>query len=190
MRLTDKSEFYRLSQQLLLGNRLRHWTYEEFLAEHPEDLPPLIGIRYKDGTRRSGTGLHTYGDALRLASQTLDKSILQFDEGAPHQRLTLQGELTTDTRGLYLRYSRHQLHQRELWKLDDQLYEIGTTCVSHARGLLATSLLQVYLDPISRETINEILAAYDDCVVEFSTFSRPVGVLGWNTLIWEVRTGW
>ena len=76
--------------------------------------------------------------------------------------------------------------------------------VKYARGLKASAILQKYMDDLSWGILNEILGCqmgetntYGDPllnftfpVVEFASFDKPVGVLGHNSLIWEVRTNY
>jgi hypothetical protein len=202
--VADKAEFYQLSRQFVFGNRLRQWTWAEFRSRYnggsgnsnSEDnsdnssLPLVVGIRSASGSRRKLAGKYPLACAWAIAKQApLDeRDQLFFDEGAPHRYLTLQGEVLTDHQGLYLRYSHAKLHQRRLWEADAARHWLQPALVFHARGLQASLLLRRYLDDMSLECINTILAEYADAIVEFSAFSKSVGVLGWNSVIWEVRT--
>jgi len=198
----SKSEFYALSRRLLVGNRLRQWKWEQFLDLYEQGLlPPIIGIRFSDGLRRPATGLYPLAKAYTFGKTLADEGLVSnalFDEGAPHEYLTLQGEIMASDHGLELRYSHAQIHQRMLW-LEEAT---NGTLISHAHGLRASMLLQKYLDPASWDTVNDILscqlgventwgnevANFEYPIIEFSTFSRPLGELGTNTLIWEIRT--
>jgi hypothetical protein len=196
--LASKAEFYELSRRMITGNRLRQWAWEEFQALYQQNkLPPVIGIRYKDGVRRPATGLYPLAKAYDMGKTLLGEGLL-FDEGAPHEYLTIQGEVMASHRGLELRYSHAQIHQRILWLEDNTNGGI----VHHAYGLRASALLQLHMDDASWETLNGILACQlgetntwgDDVInfrypiIEFAVFSIGVGVLNTNTLFWEVRT--
>ena len=57
----------------------------------------------------------------------------------------------------------------------------------HADGLMALGLLKCYLDDPSYDNMMNLLDEYPDHVVEFTAFSRGMGVLGWASCVWEVR---
>ena len=232
--ITTKQEFYKLSRQLLLGNILRQWTWDEFIAQcrlrtwgEPHDLPAngVVGVRHvrQSFTNKGNSGLLEIDDAIEYGLKTPDKQNLLFDEGAVHDCLTIQGEVMATEHGLYVRYSHLQCHQRTLWHIAQHgLYGL-TPCqlphnfhiltrrqrrgldnhvVLHAQGLQAVGLLQKYMDDRSWDMLNQILGCQVDEVntfgdqtlnftypiVEFACFDRPIGVLGWNALFWEVRT--
>ena len=190
--IQSKAHFYELSRRLLLGNRLEQWTSREFVERFRiGTLPPVVGMRHvataftKRGASRLISGKQAYWIALG------ENEKIRFDTAAPHDHLTFQGEVAATERGLDLRYSYMQIHQQRLWELD------APGAVQYATGLRASALLQKYMDPPSWDKLNEILSCQLDGdaelnftypIVEFSCFDIPVGVLGWNTLVWEVRT--
>lgn len=224
--LSNKQEFYFYSRKLLLGNILTQWSFEEFeqlFLNTPEKLPKIVGVRHvrKAFTNKGNSGLMKRQQAYDYAKQTPDKENLLFDEGAVHHQLTIQGEVTATERGLYVRYSHLQCHQRTLWYID----QFGVTglsghqlpcnpeiltlqertsggVVKHAFGLQASHLLRHYMDPSSWEGVNEILSGQEGLynsfgeefpnfrrpVIEFACFSKEIGVLKRNSLVWEVRT--
>ena len=229
--IESKQEFYKYSRQLLLGNILTNWTFEEFeklYKETPEVLPKVVGVRHvrKAFTNKGTSGLFKRDAAYKYGLDTPDKVNILYDEGAVHDRLTIQGEVMASPQGLYLRYSHLQCHQRALWAIDanglvglkrHQLphnlppgYPRGRGgakngyrgVVSHAFGLRASAILQKYMDTPSWECLNSILACQHGPVnswnepfpnftwpiVEFASFSSSIGVLGWNSLVWEVRS--
>lgn len=97
-------------------------------------------------------------------------------EMAPHEVTLLQGEVMRGPRGLEL-----------LWTTDPQPMRDALRASSQVSyGLVVRQLLEA-MDAVSREWLDYLLDAYDGHVVEFSTFGRRCGILGWNTLIWEVR---
>ena len=64
---------------------------------------------------------------------------------------------------------------------------LTTPYASHLDGLRAKLKLQHYMDAVSWDWLQEIFDTFPNSVVEFSTFSCPVGHLGWNTAFWEIR---
>lgn len=212
--IENKQEFYRLSRSRQLGNCLQQWSWAEFVSimrTCPEDLPEVVGVRHvrQAFTKQAVSGLMTRGQALSYGHGVPDAccSIL-IDEGAVHDNLTLQGEIMATENGLYTRTSTLQVHQRVLWQIDQNgLNDIipdrwphnwrtlspkqiaGTMpVVQHHFGLQATLLLKRYMDDMSWTAINDILNEYHYPIVEFACFRRPLGLLGWNSVIWEVRT--
>lgn len=256
--IETKQEFYALSRKLLLGNILRQWTWTGFCRQlekrdlsEPHDLPAngVVGVRHvrQAFTNKGNSGLMRLEEAFQYGIKTPDKHNLLFDEGAVHDRLTIQGEVMADERGLYVRYSHLQCHQRTLWHIAQhgvkglksyqlphnldtlttrQKRGLDNHVVLHARGLQASALLQKYMDVDSWDVLSNIVSCQHDnfkgslaiqrCpflfpwekeglrrtgntygdkllnfvhpIVEFACFDRPIGVLGWNTLFWEVRT--
>jgi hypothetical protein len=231
--IQSKAEFYQLSRANLLGNRLKQWTWKEFIDAYRAglELPEIIGVRHVRVafTNKGTSGLMPLDEAMTYGEAQLDKGNLLFDEGAVHGDLTIQGEVSATERGLYVRYSHLQCHQRTLWHLDqveklaglskhqiphnweDYFYAFGGNPVNapayrplvlHAFGLEASILLQKYMDDHSWEMLNSLLGcqlgennSYGDPVlnftypvVEFACFNKPIGVFGWNTLFWEIRT--
>lgn len=212
--IADKQEFYRLSRSLQLGNILQQWTWAEFestMVTCPDSLPEVVGVRHvrKSFTHKGVSGLMYRQGALAYGRGVVDRATSIFiDEGAVHGNLTIQGELMTTEQGLYVRYSSLQVHQRTLWHIDQfglkglkkfQLphnLHIMTAdqkagrkpVVQHAFGLKASALLKTYMDHTSWDKVHEILHNFHYPVIEFACFNRPLGLLKWNTLIWEVRT--
>ena len=189
----------------MLGNRLEQWTFEEFeklYLETPEVLPKIVGVRHvrKSFTNKGNSGLFKRDKAYHYGLDTTDKENLLFDEGAVHDHLTIQGEVMATERGLYLRYSRLQCHQRTLWHIDQfglyglephqmphnweaimtakQAYGLESGVVKHVFGLRASMILQKYMDDRSWDNLNEILG----CQIgetntrgsEFPNFTYPI----------------
>lgn len=223
--IPNKQYFYSLSKKLLLGNRLQQWTFKEFedlFLNNPSQLPYIVGIRHvrQSFTNKGTSGLYQRGQAYEYGKKISNQNDLLYDEGAVHGNLTLQGEIQATERGLYLRYSFLQCHQRTLWHIDQngleglEKHQIphnirnwywggshGFQFVQHAWGLKASSILQEYMDDPSWQKLNEILACqlgeenswgdpvlnFSHPTVEFASFNKPIGVLGWNSVFWEVR---
>lgn len=214
--IESKQHFYSLSRKLLLGNILNQWNwavFEKTYAKNPSSLPEIVGVRHvrQAFTNKGISGLMTrteayaYGMALPVPERY--NNIL-IDEGAVHDRLTIQGEIMGSDQGLYVRYSSLQCHQRTLWHIDqnglrglrqyqlphnlssmsDKQKKGSEPVVLHAFGIRASALLQTHMDPSSWDKLNEILQDFHYPVVEFACFKGVLGQLKWNTLFWEVRT--
>lgn len=57
----------------------------------------------------------------------------------------------------------------------------------HKEGIDAKALLLRRLDDPSWDAMQELVAQYPGCSIEFSTYTTLYGSEGWNTLFWEVR---
>lgn len=183
--IEDKQEFYALSRAGLLGNTLTQWTWAEFARRYnvePKGLPEVVGVRHvrRAFTKAAVSRLMGRDEAYRYGWQLGAEAhdTLLIDEGAPNDRITIQGEITSTEYGLYLRYGYDKVHQRTLW----------TEATQHAFGIFASGLLQRYMDPSSWDLVNEIFQQFEYPIIEFTCFDRAVGQLKWNTLFWEVRT--
>lgn len=187
-RIETKQDFYKLSRKLLLGNILTQWTWEQFLTQcrartcdQDHELPTngIVGVRHVRlaFTNKGTSGLMKIDDAIEYGLMTPDKENLLFDEGAIHGRLTIQGEVMADERGLYVRYSNLQVHQRTLWHIDhmgikglkkfqlpfnvhiltDDQKTGKAPVVKHLHGLRAVGLLKNYMDATSWDKLTELL---------------------------------
>jgi hypothetical protein len=227
--IETKQDFYKLSRKLILGNILRQWTWDQFWMQCHlrknniiHDLPSngMVGVRHvrKSFTNKGTSQVMKIEEASELGLKSSDQENLLFDEVAPHENLTIQGEVMAGEKGLYVRYSDLQVHQRVLWQIDQcgisGLPAFQLPCnmhiltmdqrqgkspiVRHIEGIRAVLLLKQYMDVMSFEKLSDLLSCQLDGsneefnfkypIVEFACFSKPVGVLKWNTLFWEVRT--
>jgi len=182
--IKTKGEFYRLYNRLALGNMLRNWTLAEWAAfdrsgEYPVDV---IAARC---TSTAGAPMRydlRPQDALSWVRETckaqgIAPGAYQLAELAADHINTLQAELMRTEDYLYLRYTLFS-HKRMRDCISDSL---------HVSGLRALGLLKLYMDPPSYDFTMDLLDRYPDSVVEFCCYEKSVGVLGWNTLFWEVR---
>ncbi len=84
----------------------------------------------------------------------------------------------------------------------EQIAGLEAGVVKHAWRLQASAILQKYMDDHSWQFLNELLSGqlgptntygsefpnFKYPVVEFAAFDIPVGIFGWSTVFWEVRT--
>lgn len=182
--IKTKEEFYRLYNQGLIGNMLRNWTFAEWAHFDVRQQFPVDVIAARCTTRagapmrydlRPQDALDWVMDISRR--EGLPQDAYQFAELAPDHMNTLQAELMRTDRYLYLRYTLHS-HKR----MRECIHES-----QHVDGLKALALLQAYMDAPSYDCTMDLLDRYPDSVIEFCCYERSVGVLGWNTLFWEVR---
>jgi hypothetical protein len=119
-----------------------------------------------------------------FSRQGASPSLFTFNESAPDDDLLIQGEvfrqniLDIAEHPPYLTYSSAKLPMRKALQQDSH----------HAYGIKALTILKHYLDPNSYADLEELWERFPSSVVEFSTYSRQLGIYPHrNTIIWEVR---
>jgi hypothetical protein len=174
----NKTDFYRRYLAGEFGNRPRTWgTWPEL---RDSDYKGLVTIR----DMQPGGPCHYYISSEDLRAGVIPDGVnlgrVRFNESMPDMLLTIQGNVWRDETGLRLDYSRlpdigHRQAVRQPW-------------MRHAAGLMALSLLHQFLTPSSLSDLYELWENYPDAVIEFSTYSVPVGTHPHrNTVFWECR---
>lgn len=179
MIIASKREFYRLWRAGVLGNRTGVWdNVEDALASGARE----IGFREVGKAGGGAWAKVPREDARRTARVWLNlgRSFV-CDDAVPNSRSTLQGEVCRTIRGLegYLAVG----------------YPIPPMRVAFAQGLnkhygyLETKmLLDRFMDPCSRNDLDDLLELYPDATIEFTCFNVNVGnIPGRNTIMWETR---
>ncbi|MBI4876585.1 MAG: hypothetical protein HY822_18260 [Acidobacteria bacterium] len=179
--LLTKLEFYAAYYRLALGNKVRTWEYDAFRRER---FDGLMGVRCKI----PGSPWMRYDLRRTAALRYVDRLVqrhgarhdwFQFSECAPDERVTLQGEVRRSARHLDLYATLHSGQRMR--------QALAGPSVFSVHGLAAAALLRTYMEPPALDSLWALWERYPGAVVEFSCYAVAVGVLGWNTLIWEVR---
>lgn len=183
MIIATKRDSYKLYEEGRFGNKLRTWnSLSELLSS---DFVGKVVMRYKGvagGAKYPFLGVHLSIDAAVETHRAWRKlgareTEIVFNEAAPDEKLLLQGELTLSTEHYSLFWSDEKTTMRSALSRGVQWH-----------GLRALHLLKSRMFPSSWEDLQVLLDDFPDSVVEFSTYSVPVGGLpGRNTVIWEVR---
>lgn len=178
-RVRTKQQMYRMLLEGCFGNRFRIWTSaEELRRAVAEGYDWLIGVRCAD---TPGAPYYHHlspeeGIALGASLERLGHRPVYY-EASPDQWIVLQGEVSREVGGLYLRYSTLKTHMRAALKQD-----------RHVMGVEARLILDHALSPASREDFEMLFQTYVDHVVEFTAYAVPVGDLpGRTACVWEVR---
>lgn len=178
--ISDKTESIRRWQAGEFGNLLLSWP--DLDAYKASGYSGDVVLRYK-GT--GGGGWCAYG----APQENVDATVAQWlQEGAERGRiyvnesqsdegLVIQGEVMRSADYFSLRYSTLKKKMRDALAEDQK----------HVGGLSAVLILRSCLDNASWEQLNHLFDVYPDSVIEFSTWDHPIGDMGWNTVIWEVR---
>lgn len=181
--IRDKETMRRLFMAGAFGNRWAAWSYLEYVM-HPE-IDVLVTLGYNG---RPGLRLPWYGvpvnreELLALADQWQDmgydkaRMVVWQTESLEYVR-RFQGEVMRDDCYLSL-----------LWTdVDATMRPALAVRTYHDTGLRAYGLLRQAMDAASWEALQSIWDRWPDAVVEFTCYDRGVGLLGHNTVFWEVR---
>lgn len=180
MKITTKKQFYKLHQRGAFGNRALAWnTKEDLIKSKWTGQICIRGI----GIPRNLTKYNIPQEELENAIETfIEKGVsiekLRFNQSMPDEALTIQGELKTTINHIDLTYSTIKEPMNAALKKEE----------IHISGLNAIMLLKQNLSPSSYADLQILLEKYPTSVIEFSSYSCPVGdTKGRNTVIWEVR---
>ena len=189
MKIRNKAEFFDLWEKGVLGNRTRLWRdpHDAYVWGSEQSCKNTSGIWLPEiGFReigKSGGGAWTKVPWACVPStssmwESLGRKFI-MDDGAPDNKRTLCGEIARTYRGLEGTLGVVQMPMREAMKKGLLLPRTGATVLA---------LLDKYMDPSSRDDLNDLLDLYPDATVELSCFTVDVGVIpGRNTIFWEVR---
>lgn len=186
MKISSKEEMYSLQRRSVLGNYLPSYTWDEFLEMKPKGN---FGFRHR---RKVGSSLFRRGMSEKQVAEyvrtlikageiSMEDVLISLDTSLVDSKRVLQGEVTRGLSfGLTLVYSR-------LFSTFTCREEMRQPDLTVLHGLRAYATLKTFLDAESYEWMMQLCDDYPDAVVEFTTFSCPVGAFGWNTIFWEIR---
>jgi len=182
MKVATKSDMLTLQAMGQLGNYLKTYPIEAIsqLTERPNAYF-TIQSRERDSPHfvpvAKGQELPTFVHLLVQAGQKLS-NIYFRDIPHPELNRTIQGEFCKLTTGYYLKFlTDSTCNLRDALK--DERVQI-------AEGLQAYLVVTTMLGDDSVSLL-DLLSTYPDATIEFTYFSRPVGVHNSPLLIWEVR---
>ena len=166
-----------------LGNRLRVWTLDAYLAS---SFGGRVTLRYLGG---AGGGPCLYdlrrgdvpGAVDRLLREGWRRELLTVNEGAPDDAILVQGEYLNDVLPGAVEgfaFSRVRLKMRDALRESREEWT----------GLRGRFLLRSLMTPSSWADYDALLSLYPGHVLEVSVYSRNLGDRpGRNALVWEVR---
>ncbi|MBT6819933.1 hypothetical protein HOA55_01110 [archaeon] len=175
-----KQEAYALFLGGFFGNKPQTWENYSRLME--DDFRGKVSIRSRAGMGRSRV---QYGVPTENVSEIVDglmkggicRDDLTFNESMPDEHLTIQGEVTRAPAGLWLHYSTAK----------DRMNTALAEAPKHANGFTAQQLLKDGMIGRDYMHLMDLMSEYPNDVVEFSSYSVPVGEEKTNSVIWEVR---
>jgi len=182
---TTKAENYELYHKGYYGNHLAFWpSLGAFLQDETWDQSRPVALRtsFTPGIQLPYYCVPTMPIAVGTIANEWESlgvplSAIVLNEIGPDEFIAIQGEVMLSINGMDLRYSTEKLLMRQALAKSQK----------HVSGLVAQQTLLAFLDPTSYDNLQRLFDDFPDAIIEFSTYSRPVGVLQNNTVIWEVR---
>lgn len=175
--IRTKAEFFRLWRLGVLGNSIRVW-------DQIADVAHVSHVGFREMAVAGGGEATIVPFALASATYQQWKSRgLRFvmDEACPNDLTTLCGEVAR-VPGLVMQ-GRLAIEPRCSMR---QANERGQ--LRNLTGAQIRRVVDCYMDPSSQDDLDQLLDLYPDAVVEFSCFTKDVGLLPHrNTIFWEVR---
>lgn len=173
----NKTTYYRLAENRLLGNSLRTWNHPDQVTQ----TQGVFGLRNTQGGGGRFVGPHDFETINSVYQQWesagFDMSRVIVSEGFERGIVVIQGEVQNSIRGIDLSYcTRDDLTCREAMRSP-----------SSASGAVAWRILRNHLTGVALDTMEFLLTAYPDSVIEFSTTRRSMGWASDTTVFWEVR---
>jgi hypothetical protein len=180
--IKDKPQMYKLYEAGAFGNRFRCWsTVGAWWRDH--DPTHRFNIRYKGHGWGKFVHYNITADELpRKCCEVIlegyspkDIHVTEGDYNATDRTLNAEASMM-DGLPIVL-YSTRPLVMREALAQRSRERE----------GPGALEFLKGYMDLKSYANLLRLFREYPNHVVEFTCYENAVGVLGWNTVFWEVR---
>lgn len=201
--IRTKKEFYRLYHAGRLGNTIRQWDWFDWrdLYLNEQDPKDVLGwavrvkipdnpyMRYEMDRQQCYTYAMELWNNHRIDPEKIQISELCWDFGPSSGRsnyLLLQGEFRRS--GGERRPPIHGLFTFDFYpEAERNRMRVSMQRAQEMEGLEAWTALKEACDAPSWEMIQDLLDEYPDDTIEFACYRGSVGVLGINTVIWEVR---
>lgn len=177
--IRNKAQFFELWKAGVLGNRTNLW---DSVYEAIEDRATSFGFRQIGKTGGGAwTRVNTPAEAIEVSNEwrSLGRKFI-VDDGCPDDKRILQGEICRTYKGMEgFLDTTSKLPMRQAIAAGHMKHCSYGTCIG---------LLNRYMDPSSRDDLDQLLELYPDAAIEFSCFSVNVGVFpNRKTIFWEVR---
>ena len=180
MSVGSKEDSFKLYEQGEFGNKLQTWDNLGLLLSG--DYDGEVTIRYASkygkwcayGVKQSDIRV----ELSRWEGEGADMSLTRFNESAPDNNLTVQGEFMEDSEHKYvLSYSTDKVKMRTAMRNPKELL-----------GGKALHFMQEHLSKESYRNLKRLLLSYPCAVIEFSVYDHYLGDTPENnTVFWEVR---
>ena len=179
--INSKQQSYSLMNRGIFGNTIGKWDLSP--QNYFSSMPDNTGVTVR--TNRAGGGFVKYVRYLGSREETLSEIAQQVSEA------------------LRLGYTNEEIYMTELMPAEEALLQgefhelygcqYNDTDKKHMREIVLNKWLPTRLIikqamcPRAYEHFMMLVEMFPMHVIEFSVYNVPVGNLGWNTMIWEVR---
>jgi hypothetical protein len=176
-----KTECYALYEAGFFGNKALTWaSYKEIFES---GWKGMVCMRSKRNIERRRVKYNIPLDRVpseirRWVEEGTPKNNIAFNQSMPDRSLLIQGEVCERGGDFYLTYTTIKKPMNLGLAEEEKV----------TSGLKAKIILQQTMSPSSYSDLEALLEIFPEAVIEFSTYSTPVGnINGRNTVIWEVR---
>ena len=182
-KILDKSECYLLYEAGIFGNKALTWkSYDEIIKSGWRDG---VCMRSKKGVARKevryNLKLEEVPEHIRQFRELgIAENMIGFNQSMPDEKLIIQGEVMYHNGLFWLLYSNVKKPMNRA--LAEKSEEVNGRCAQ--KTLIRNMNFDSYAD------LEKLLETFPTSVVEFSTYSIPVGnraITGRDTVFWEVR---
>ena len=189
--IKTKKDFYRLYQPYRLGNSIRQYAWDQWLQLYLSDEVPkdvfgwAVRVKIPDNPymRYEMTAQECHDYAFDLIEMSgLTSTDIQVSELAPDHKLILQGHVQRGTAFVHGEFVDTFFADPAKNRMRASMDRFRSM-----RGLAYWQKLRQAMDEPSFDQLREIWDEYPDSIVEYAVYSIPVGIMGINTIIWEVR---
>lgn len=177
-----KGDMYRRLHALEFGNIIRSWDTLEEMKASGTTQPFAIRTKVPGGAFQSYIPQADADTAvLNFLKAGYHLTELNFSEHFGYKDFALQGEVGYSVTGLSSKVTFSPKPMRDAFTLNEQIVHHG-----HFGSRM---LLNTYFDQVSLDNIESLFEKFPEHVIEFTcaTIGTKIGVLGWNTVFWEVR---
>lgn len=177
-----KDDMYRRLKNLEFGNIIRSWGTLEEMKASGTTQPFAIRTKVPGGAFLSyiaqADAEYAVEDFLHLGYKLTE---LIFSEHFGYEKFAIQGELCHSVHGLGAKVTFSPTPMRDAFTKNERIKYLG--------HFESRTLLNTYLDQASFDNMESLLENFPDHVIELTCarIGSKIGVLGWNTVIWEVR---
>ncbi len=179
-KITSKEISYQLYENGEFGNKLNTWTDVDSVLSDGYDgtVTMRYASKYGKWCKYNIKQSEIREELSRWNDEGADLALVRFNESAPDNKLTIQGEFVVDSEyGYIFSYSTDKVKMREAMALPDEL--IGNEALNLLRGHLSIE---------SNRNLKRLLDTYPAAVIELSVYDHFLGdIPGNNAVFWEVR---
>jgi len=187
VKICSKAESVRLYESGFFGNKGLTW---QTLADYYcSGYAGAVVLRYRDPVGGGGPcfydlhGPEMVRKAVKVAKRRgYDEKHIWINAQMPDHAIVAQGEYwVAETYSL----------APDLFYCSDEKHQMRValqTCSKHVSQVVADDVFRRHMTPAGWANFKWLREAFPGHVLEISLYNEPVGLLRWNSVVWEVRS--